>query len=119
MNGPFQFGTGFSFADFTDGLSNTMLVGEKQVAQDKHGVGWWDCSTYNGNYYKCSARAAGKHNPLTVDPRDTGWKFGSRHMQVVQFCFADGHVQTLSVTIDPEKLEWLSGRNDGHVVTDF
>src|SRR5262249_22226167 len=39
---------GFGFLSFTDGLSNTLLVGEKHVPLGKEGVGWWDCSLYNG-----------------------------------------------------------------------
>ncbi len=119
MTGPFQLGTGYRFADFTDGLSNTLLTGEKHVPQDKHGVGGWDCSTYNGDYFTCSTRAAGRAFPLTTNPKDPGWKFGSRHTGVVLFCFADGHVQALSETISPYTLELLGMRSDGQVIPDF
>ena len=58
MHGPFQLGTGYRFADFTDGLTSTLLVGEKQVAAGRHGVGWSDCSLYDGAFPQCSTRAA-------------------------------------------------------------
>src|SRR5687767_4059351 len=116
MDGPFQLGTGYRFAEFTDGLSNTLLVGEKQVKVGAHGVGWNDCSIYNGRYFKCSSRTAGRLFPLTTDPQDGGWKFGSRHTGVVQFCFADGRVRTISVMTDLRTLELLVGRHDGAVV---
>jgi prepilin-type processing-associated H-X9-DG protein len=119
MDGPFQLGTGFRFAQFTDGLSNTLLVGEKQVQVGMHGVGWNDCSTYNGRYFTCSSRTAGRLHPLTTDPQDDGWKFGSRHTGVVQFCFADGRVRLIAVTTDPRVLELLVGRLDGQVIPDF
>jgi prepilin-type processing-associated H-X9-DG protein len=119
VTGPFQLGTGYRLADFRDGLSNTLLVGEKHVPLDKHGVGWWDCSTYNGDYYQCSSRPAGRLAPLTTDIRDPGWKFGSLHTGVVQFCFADGHVQALSENINPYTLELLSMKHDGQVIPDF
>ncbi len=119
MHGPFQAGTGFRFADFTDGLSNTLLVGEKHVPIGRFGVGWWDCSSYNGNYYKCSTRTAGVAFPLTTHPHDTGWKFGSMHTQVVQFCFADSHVQSLPESINPYTLELLVKRDDGLVIPDY
>ena len=112
-------GTGSRLADFRDGTSGTLLVGEKHVPQDRHGHGWWDCSTYNGDYYKCSTRAAGRHFPLTTNPRNPGWFFGSRHTQVVQFCFADGHVQSLPETIDRVTLEYLGTRDGGEVVPGF
>jgi prepilin-type N-terminal cleavage/methylation domain-containing protein/prepilin-type processing-associated H-X9-DG protein len=119
MHGPFQQRTGFRFADFTDGLSNTLLIGEKHVPQGQQGVGWWDCSLYNGDYYHCSTRAASRAMPLTTNPRDPGWKFGSLHTQVVQFCFADGHVHALAESINPYTLELLSMRNDGQVIPDY
>jgi prepilin-type processing-associated H-X9-DG protein len=119
MGGPFQSGKGLTWAAFTDGLSNTLLVGEKHVPLGKFGVGWWDCSIYNGDYSQCSTRAGSRLFPLTTDPRDPGWKFGSLHTHVVQFCFADGHVQALSEAIDPYTLELLNQRNDGQVIPPY
>jgi prepilin-type processing-associated H-X9-DG protein len=119
MDGPFQSGTGYRFADFADGLSNTLLVGEKQVRVGSHGVGWSDCSIYNGSFPHCSTRAASRSHPLTTNPHDSRWLFGSRHTGVVQFCFADGRVRSLPETIDPYTLELLGGRHDGQVIPDY
>jgi hypothetical protein len=66
MGGPFQLGKGLTFAAFTDGLSNTLLIGEKHVPLGKFGVGWWDCSIYNGDYNQCSTRAGSRTFPLTT-----------------------------------------------------
>lgn len=118
-NGAFRLGTGLRFADFTDGQSNTLMVGEKQVAKGREGYGWTDCSTYNGNYGQCSSRAASRSYPLTTNPNDTGWKFGSRHTGVVPFCFADGGVRLLFDSINPLTLELLGTRNDGMVIPDY
>jgi prepilin-type N-terminal cleavage/methylation domain-containing protein/prepilin-type processing-associated H-X9-DG protein len=119
VRGPFQLGAGCRFEDITDGLSNTFLVGEKHVPAGKEGIGWWDCSLYDGAYYQCSARAAGRIYPLTTNLQDTAWKFGSRHTGVVNFCFADGHVKAIPAMINPYILELLSMRNDGQVIPDF
>jgi prepilin-type N-terminal cleavage/methylation domain-containing protein/prepilin-type processing-associated H-X9-DG protein len=119
MSGAFEAIRGISFRDFTDGLSNSILVGEKHIPITKHGVGWWDCSTYDGMFIHCSTRAASRAFPLTTNPKDTGWKFGSRHTGVVMFCFADGRVQSLSEHIDPGTLELLGMRNDGCVTPDY
>lgn len=119
MSGSFQVKSGMRFIDFTDGLSNALLVGEKHVPITSHGVGWWDCSTYDGEYPMCWTRAASQKHPLTTNPRDTGWKFGSRHTGVVNFCFADGSVRALPVSIDPLTLELLGMRNDGQVTPDY
>jgi prepilin-type N-terminal cleavage/methylation domain-containing protein len=119
MTGAFQSVRGYRLADFTDGTSNSLLVGEKHVPQDKLGHGWWDCSTYNGDYASCSVRAAGINFPLTTNPRDSGWKFGSMHTQVVMFCFADGHIQSLPDRINPLTLEYLGTRNGGEVIPEW
>jgi hypothetical protein len=119
MSGSFQVKSGIRFVDFTDGLSNSLLVGEKHVPINSHGVGWWDCSTYDGEYPMCWTRAASRKHPLTTNPRDTGWKFGSRHTGVVLFCFADGGVRALPEHIDLLTLELLGMRNDGQVTPDY
>jgi len=119
MHGAFQLGAGLRFADFPDGTSSTLLVGEKHVPQGKDGQGWWDCSLYNGDYDAASSRAAGRSYPLTTHPQDTGWKFGSRHTGVVNFCFADGGVRRVPEWIDPTVLELLGMRDDGQVIPDY
>jgi prepilin-type N-terminal cleavage/methylation domain-containing protein len=119
VNGSFRLGLGFRLQDFIDGTSNTLLVGEKHVAKGRFGVGWTDCSTYNGNYPTCSQRAASRLYPLTSNPNDTGWKFGSAHGTSVQFCFADGGVRSLPDSINPLTLELLGTRNDGQVIPDY
>jgi prepilin-type N-terminal cleavage/methylation domain-containing protein/prepilin-type processing-associated H-X9-DG protein len=119
LSGSFQIGMGYSLLSFTDGLSNTLLVGDKQVPVASPGVGWWDCSTYDGEYIQCSSRAASVAFPLTVNPQDTGWKFGSRHTSMVMFCFGDGHIQGLPATINPITLQLLGTRNDGEVIPPY
>jgi prepilin-type N-terminal cleavage/methylation domain-containing protein len=119
FTGAFQIRRGLEFAAISDGLSNTLLVGEKHVPQDQGGVGWWDCSLYNGDYYQCSARAASRAFGLTNNPQDQGWKFGGRHTLVVLFCFADGHVGKIPATIHPYTLELIAMRSDGQVIPDF
>ncbi len=117
--GAFRMGVGVRLLDFTDGTSNSFMLGEKHVPKSKYGVGWWDCSTYNGDYYQCSCRSAGLLYPLTTDPNDTGWKFGSAHALVVQFCFADGHVQAIPASLDRYRLQQLNQRADGEVIPTF
>ncbi len=119
LHGAFQMGIGVGFNGFTDGLSNTLMVGEKHIPVGKNGIGWWDCSSYDGGYEPCWARAAARSYPLTTNVQDTGWKFGSRHTGVVMFCFADGGVRAIPETIDPTTLELLGMRDDGQVIPPY
>jgi hypothetical protein len=120
LGGAFQMGYGNRIeSDFTDGTSNSFLVGEKHVPLNKNGIGWWDCSSYNGDYYQCSGRAASITYPLTNNLNDTTWKFGSRHTMVTLFVFADGHVQNIPSSIDPAVLQMLNQRSDGLVIPNY
>ena len=119
LSGSFQIGMGYPLLSFTDGLSNTLLVGEKHIPLQDNGVGWWDCSMYDGEFIQCSSRAAGIAFPLTVNLQDTGWKFGSRHTSNVMFVFGDGHVQGLQASINPLTLQLLGTRNDGQVIPPY
>jgi len=124
-SGVFQFGTGIRFAEITDGLSNTLMVGEKHVPIDGFGVGWLDCSTYNGDYHTCSTRPVGllltpdRVQTPTTDRRASAWSFGSWHTSTVQFCFADGHVRGISPNIEPRTFLLLGQRDDGEAIPDY
>jgi prepilin-type N-terminal cleavage/methylation domain-containing protein/prepilin-type processing-associated H-X9-DG protein len=119
MRGVFQAERGYTFANISDGLSNTLLVGEKQVGLGRHGRGPTDCSIYNGGSFTCSARTVSRQFALTTDPRLDAIVFGSRHTQVVQFVYCDGHVRAVPVHTDLYVLELAVMRNDGMVIPDY
>jgi hypothetical protein len=118
-NGAFEYIRGIRFADISDGLSNTLLVGEKNVPPESFGEYAWDCSIYDGHNPPCSTRAAGPGFPLAATRYDTGWKFGSYHPGICQFVLGDGSVRQLPVTINPVTLGLLAHRSDGQVIPDF
>jgi prepilin-type N-terminal cleavage/methylation domain-containing protein len=124
----------FTFAMITDGLSNTILIGEKHVPLGYFGVGGWDCSLYNGDYPSCSCRAAGPKWPIAQSPSDLAEisreddtvfatypaiGYGSYHPGICQFAMADGSVRPISVTIDPGIMALLANPADGLPVPDF
>lgn len=125
-HGPFLFsetGRGLLFKDITDGLSNTLLFGEKQVELNQFGKGWSDFTVYSGRKPVTSGRHAGPAYPLALDqfepvPGETG-PFGSVHDGVVQFAFGDGRVQALSVSVSVDVLGYLADRDDGQAVREF
>jgi hypothetical protein len=118
-NGVFRAANPVRFREITDGLSNTLFVGEKHVPRNSEGAWPWDCGIYDGHNPACNTRGAGPNFPLAVVADDTGWKFGSRHAAHVFFVFGDGSVRPLLKTIDPVTLGLLAQRNDGMVIPDY
>ncbi len=118
-DGTFLALAGLRFADITDGLSNTILVGEKHVPRGGEGLYPLDCSIYDGHNPVCNCRSGGPSFPLAKDPRDDGWKFGSAHPGLCQFVFCDGGVRSLKNGINPVTLGLLTQRNDGQVIPDY
>jgi len=115
---------GTPFHAITDGLSNTLLVGEKHIIQGQFGTGWLDSSIYNGNYTTPTTRSAGPDYPLAKSPRDREFSgqqavFGSWHHGICQFVFCDGSVRSLPVDIDPNTLGLLANKCDGQVIPEF
>jgi hypothetical protein len=118
--GAFQLdGKGVRFTEITDGLSNTLMVGEKHVPRDGFGVGWLDSSAYNGDYPASYTRGGGNGVGLAQSQNEISWKFGSYHTAVCQFVMCDGSVRGLFHSIDPYVLGLLAQRNDGQVIPDF
>jgi prepilin-type N-terminal cleavage/methylation domain-containing protein len=109
-NGPFQNGVnnnypppplyvyGIPFASITDGLSNTLLAGEKHVPLGHFG----DFNYGDGGAYFYALfgplRNAGPGYTLARTPQDDlSDRFGSYHPGVCPFVFCDGSVHALAV----------------------
>lgn len=114
----------YKFRDVSDGLSNTVFLGEKAVNEDylQQPGGWGDGCIYNGNEPGTFMRLGG-YGFLLASTRNFGAPgpgaipvWGSAHPQVVNFVFGDGHVTNLSISTDEETLRRLCSRNDGLVV---
>jgi prepilin-type N-terminal cleavage/methylation domain-containing protein len=127
-----------TFASVSDGLSNTLLLGEKHVRPNELGRSDQDGSVYNGHsgyhFFRRAGRAtlAGGHfvdRPLAQSPTEgtirtgsplanvgPGQQFGSYHLGVCQFALGDGSVRALRNSIDVVTLTRLVVRNDGQVL---
>jgi hypothetical protein len=111
-----------SFASVTDGLSNTLFVGEKHVRLGGFGRGAeGDGSVYNGDPSNANAaRVAGPNNLLARSPTEAyRTNFGSYHPGVCQFVLGDGSVRAVAVSVSGTILSRLSVRNDGQPVPEF
>ena len=119
----------FSFKHVSDGLSNTLFVGEKHQPVEGWGQGmgpsvdWMDNSVYNPDFNLTVGRHAGPGYPLARDTEWTDWPyhfngyFGGPHTGVCQFVFGDGHVQALSVNISTTVLGYLATKAREEVVS--
>jgi prepilin-type processing-associated H-X9-DG protein len=106
------------FLMIKDGLSNTLLVGEKHIK-----VGLWgiksngDSSVYSSNNVSVSSRKIGPGFPLQPPTGSTTQNaFGSYHPDLCQFVFCDGHVQALSIATSVDLLRRLAAREDGETL---
>lgn len=123
------------FKDVTDGTSNTIVVGEKHVLQDRMNKNGWSGGAGSGDgnlfitqqteWWEChSVRQADNPNGLGRGPRDPSadpWHmFGSWHPGVCQFLLGDGSVRAISVTVPYDTvLRRLGDRRDGTSVSNF
>lgn len=117
--------TGVSFerseikpAHVRDGLSNTLLIGEKYLNPDRYETGTDpgdnECMYvgFDNDMYRTTNPSRGR---LAQDrPGLYSWfTFGSPHASGCQFVFCDGHVQSLSYSIDVTVYSYLGNRKDG------
>jgi prepilin-type N-terminal cleavage/methylation domain-containing protein len=107
------------FKDITDGLSNTIIVGEKHVILGSFGKGLLDCSLYNGDYWTCSTRSAGPNFPLAQSYNDQVIGFGSYHPTLCQFVLGDASVRPIQNSTDPKILALLANISDGQPIPDY
>jgi prepilin-type N-terminal cleavage/methylation domain-containing protein len=114
-NGPFWYkGNPLRLSMVTDGLSNTLFLGEKHVAvKELNGEG----SVYNGDHGS-AFKHAGIGAPLIRNPQQAGntSRFGSWHPGICQFVFGDGSVRPIRNEIDLTTLGNLANRFDGQAV---
>jgi prepilin-type N-terminal cleavage/methylation domain-containing protein len=118
-NGFFTQGTGkLTFMNITDGLSNTLMVGEKHINKNSYSSTVYDTSIYNSDSWDSNQRIAGPGYLLAKSINDPdACIFGGPHFGVVHFALGDGSVRPVNVTIVASLLGWLAQRNDGNPVS--
>jgi prepilin-type processing-associated H-X9-DG protein len=108
----------------TDGLSNTLLIGDKHVALADLGNNNTafqnDGIIWSGGERGALARRAGPANPLAFSNTTVyNYQFGSYHPGVVQFVFGDGSVHAIKTSIPGTTLGLLANRHDGLVIPNY
>jgi len=106
----------FSLAQFTDGTSTTILIGEKALDREVHRptTWYWDEPFFSGGSAG-TARAG-----LRVLPDGVGIDFkgnwGAAHLGGVNFLFADGSVRSLAFGTSWVRMDAMLTPNGGEVV---
>jgi len=110
------------FASVTDGLTNTIMIGERhvQINNLKDETTGHDGPILSGWAYT-TMRAAGPDYPLASNMRDdvdgvAHLVFGSFHPGITNFIMGDASVRPIQVNIDEDNLGRLASRNDGEVI---
>ena len=123
-----RLGATISFPMVTDGLSNTIAVGESLPSQHDHLAQniWWHFNGGNAhcttiipiNYQRTSSQYPACGNPLDHYANwNKSWGFKSNHANGANFLFADGSVHYLPAAIDTRTYALLGCRNDNLAVT--
>jgi prepilin-type N-terminal cleavage/methylation domain-containing protein/prepilin-type processing-associated H-X9-DG protein len=120
-----------------DGSSNTIMVGEKALAPDRHGSDggdneYWNNAGWDEDIIRFGAGRNESNQvfgipPVSDDdvqkriPSGTQWynMFGSAHSGGTNFVMADGSVRTIQYNISTEVFRRLSHRQDGEPVGEF
>ncbi len=130
--GPFE--GQLSLLDITDGTSNTLMFGEKHI-RPKSLRGKNEDRSLFGSQNNSIRRMAGLEQTDPANPKlrplfppteqnnaDCNSSFGGPHDGVCQFVLCDGHVRTISLSINNEPnlvtLSNLIKRNDGQQIRD-
>ena len=117
------------FGDVSDGLSNTIFMGETIASWSGHALNGWSHPNQWGRFTQipinwdtrfvdlASATAAGKTGCEARCNWNSAEGFKSRHTGGAQFVMGDGSVQFLSQNIDLINYNRLGAKADGQPVT--
>ncbi len=119
-----------TFAQITDGLSNTFMAGDKHVPANNFGNPAYGDLCIFASDHMTVGRQAGARFPLAQSiyqttgvggvPSNNGtWIFGSFHTNVVNFVFCDGSVHSLSTSINGITLGYLANIQDGQTPSNY
>jgi len=107
-------------AHVTDGQSNTILLGEKNINPQHYATGKLGSeneTAYTG-FNNDNYRSTHANWPPTPDRIgfNTGAHFGSAHSSGCYFAFGDGSVRQLRYSIDKTVWSYLGNRKDGQTI---
>ena len=136
LNGMFFGDSSTRFSDVTDGLSNTVMIGESYFDTfSKDGqemdfwqfgspqTGGWTAGGKGGTEYTEGVGSTGPHLNSRLDPSAPGdfmeISFGSYHVGGAHFTMGDGSVRFISQNVNLPTYQALGSRSLGEVVGAF
>jgi prepilin-type N-terminal cleavage/methylation domain-containing protein/prepilin-type processing-associated H-X9-DG protein len=103
------FGNRSRSTKFRDGKASTLLFGEAANESGRKTYAWMGAGCL-----PVGPRREFVASPQTITKSNDWRLFSSNHRGgIVNFCFADGHCQGISMEIDQAEFEALAGANDG------
>ena len=120
-----RYGATVTMSSVTDGLSNTILVGENLPRSSDHliqagATKWWGYNygnSHSSTIVPINARSDGTNctDPVRSCPQNwnISWGFKSNHSGGANFVFGDGSVRFVTQTIEHRTYQLLGCRNDG------
>jgi prepilin-type N-terminal cleavage/methylation domain-containing protein/prepilin-type processing-associated H-X9-DG protein len=109
-----------SLAAVTDGLSNTLCIGEKQLDIKNYGAGdWHDDQGWVDGWDPDIMRSTDYASPERDKVGVTGYYFGSAHPGGMNGLMGDGSVRMIPYTMNLSVFRLLGHRADGQVVPNF
>lgn len=116
-DGVFFLNSRIRFADVTDGLSNTLMVGERSTRASSGWLYTWAGVISGGDNPICRFLGDTDVTPNGNDVRMD--EFASRHIGGAQFVLGDGTVRFIKTNIDLNVYRNLASRAAGDIVGEF
>jgi hypothetical protein len=115
--GSFVHNRQFSFRDFLDGTSETLIVGERD---SRLSYSTWVGAVHGGEHGPARVVGVAKFAPNSRDTEEAAvHNFSSLHPAGTQFVAADGSVKLITESIDARVYHALCTRAGGEVVGDY
>lgn len=116
--GSFYDNSHVTFRDFTDGLSNTIIIGERSTKGSKNGTIW--IGNYSdAAYYTQNAITSPTSAYYGINGAAGSWNFTSSHTGGAHFLLGDGAVRFISENIHLATYGNLGYIADGNVIGEF
>lgn len=116
-NGTFMHHKWLRLADITDGLSQTLIAGERC---SKHAPSTWVGAVAGGEHGECRLIGIATYPPNSeADAEHWNHNFSSMHPGGTNFLSADGSVRLIPSTIAPEVYQGLATRAGGEIVQNY